>query len=160
MAEEKKSNFKHIVRVAQVDLVGKKPIKIALKKIKGVGLNMASAVCNLSGVNKDKITGELTDEEISKLTEILTNPEKNGIPNWMLNRRKDYESGEDKHLITGTLDFIKDNTIKRLRKIKCYRGVRHSTNRPVRGQRTKSNFRRSKGKVVGVAKKKGIKSGK
>ena len=75
----------------------------------------------------------------------------------MVNHRKEYESGEDKHLITGTLNFTKDNDLKRLKKIKCLRGARHQKGLPVRGQRTRSNFRKSKGKVVGVKKKGGKK---
>jgi len=157
---EQNPNFKHIVRIANVDLSGEKVIGIALKKIKGVGFNLADAACNLASIEKGKKTGDLSDEEIKKLNEIISNPLEKGVPAWMLNRRKDYETGEDKHLLEGTLDFVTDNTIKRLMKIKCYRGVRHSRRLPVRGQRTKANFRRSKGKVVGVAKKKGIKKGK
>jgi len=77
----------------------------------------------------------------------------------MLNRRKDYETGEDKHLLSSDLAFTKDNDIKMLKKIKSYKGMRHAFGLPVRGQRTRSNFRRNKGKVTGVQKKK-IKSGK
>ena len=71
-----------------------------------------------------------------------------------MNRRRDYDTGEDKHLLIGTLQFSKDNDIKRLKKIKALRGMRHQKGLPVRGQRTKSNFRRNKGKVIGVKKKK------
>jgi small subunit ribosomal protein S13 len=152
--------FKHIVRIAQVDVSGDKPIKIALKKIKGVGFNLASAACNLANISQNQKAGELTDEQVKKLNEIISNPQEKGIPLWMLNRRKDYETGKDTHLLMGTLDYTKDNTIKRLRKIKSYKGTRHSQGLPVRGQRTKANFRRSKGKVVGVAKKKGAKTGR
>ena len=156
----KSASFKHIVRIANVDIPGNKPIKIALRKIKGVGFNMAAAGCNLARVDKDKTAGELTDKEIKDLNEVISKPKDNGVPVWMFNRRKDYETGEDQHLLIGTLDFAKDNTIKRLRKIKCFRGTRHSRGLPCRGQRTKANFRKSKGKVVGVAKKKSAKSGK
>ncbi len=159
-APKPQDDFKHIIRIANVDLTGDKPIKISLKKIKGVGFNLASAVCNITGIDKNKKTGTLTDEEIKKLTDVLTNPKDKGIPSWMFNRKKDYETGEDKHLLIGDLDYALDNTIKRLRKIKSYVGVRHSRRLPVRGQRTKANFRKSKGKVVGVAKKKASKSGK
>ena len=154
------NTYKHIIRIAQVDLPGEKPIGIALKKIKGVGFNLATACCNLAGIEKGKKAGELTDEQINKLNEILSHPLQAGFPSWLLNKRKDYETGEDKHLLTGSLDYDKENTLKRLKKIKCYRGVRHAQGLPVRGQRTKSNFRKSKGKVVGVAKRKGIKKGK
>lgn len=158
MAEEK--GFKHIIRVGQVDLAGDKPIRIALKKIKGVGFNLASVICNLTNIDLGKKAGELSEDEVKKINDLLANPQEKGIPVWLLNRRRDYDTGEDKHLLTGTLDFTNENTIKRLRKIKCYRGVRHSHGLPTRGQRTKANFRKSKGKVVGVAKKKGAKSGR
>ena len=70
----------------------------------------------------------------------------------MMNRRKDYEDGKDKHLLTSSLDLQKELDIKRLKKIRSYRGLRHALGQPVRGQRTKSHFR--KNKTVGVQKKK------
>lgn len=154
--EEKQvsSNFKHIVRVLNTDLEGAKSLKNSLRKIKGMGFIFANAVCSLSRIDKNKCTGELTEEDVKKLESIIKNPLESGIPNWMLNRRKDYETGEDHHLVSTDLAFTKDNDIKRLKKIKAYRGVRHMFNLPVRGQRTKSNFRPTKGKVhLGVARK-------
>jgi small subunit ribosomal protein S13 len=151
MAEDKKSTYKHIVRVANVDIPGQKPVQIALTKIKGVGKNYAHAICTAANVSKSHKTGDLTDEMISKLNEVVKSPSK--IPTWMYNRKKDYDTGVDKHIITGDLHFAKDNDLKRLKKVKTLRGVRHHRNLPVRGQRTRSNFRKSKGKVVGVKKK-------
>ncbi len=155
--EQKKgqtADYKHIVRVANVDIPGEKQIRFALTKIKGVGINLADVICVLAGIKKQAKTGKLSAAEVEKLNEIVTDPLKNGIPAWQVNRRKDYDSGEDKHILTGTLNFVQDNDLKRLKKIKSYRGVRHMRKLPVRGQRTRSNFRKSKGKVVGVAKKK------
>ncbi len=151
MAED---NFKHIIRVANVDLPGNKQLKVALKNIKGVGFNLAKVFCNLTGVDAEKKAGYLSEKEVELLSKAILNPAGAGVPEWMLNRRKDYLSGEDKHLLEGTLGFTKSNDVKRLMKIKCLRGMRHQKRLPVRGQRTKSNFRRSKGKVVGVKKKK------
>jgi small subunit ribosomal protein S13 len=51
------------------------------------------------------------------------------------------------HLITTELDLTIDNDLKRMKKVKSYKGVRHMLGQPVRGQRTKSNFRKNKGKV-------------
>ncbi|MAG72967.1 30S ribosomal protein S13 [archaeon] len=150
---EQNPNFKHIVRIANIDVPGGKAIRIALTKIKGVGVNLADVVCHLAGVDKQQKAGNLDQASVDKLTDVLKNPLEKGIPIWMTNRRRDYESGEDKHLLTGTLDFAKDNDLKRLQKIKSLRGMRHGKRLPVRGQRTRSNFRRSKGKVVGVKKK-------
>jgi small subunit ribosomal protein S13 len=146
-------NIKHIVRVANVDIPGHKHLVISLKKIKGIGFNLAKIICNITGINPQTKAGLLADEEISKLDILLRNIKGAGIPIWAYNRRRDYDTGEDTHLVTSSLTFTKENDIKRLRKIKCYRGVRHSRRLPVRGQRTKSNFRRTKGKVVGVKKK-------
>jgi small subunit ribosomal protein S13 len=153
MAEKQsqESNFKHIVRIANVDVSGNKQIRWALTKIKGIGINFSDVICTLSKVDKVKKAGNLTDAEVVKLNEVVNDPK--DIPVWMYNRRKDYATGEDKHFLTGTLNFVQDNDLKRLKKIKTLRGVRHQKRLPVRGQRTRSNFRRSKGKVVGVKKK-------
>jgi len=156
MAQEE---FKHIVRIVNTDIDGNKKIIIGLGKIKGIGVNLANAICTVSGIDKDKKIGYLTNEEIKKLEEISTNPSKYNIPSWMLNRRRNLEDNEDGHLLMSDLDFTKDNDIKRMRMIRSYKGVRHATGLPLRGQRTKANFRRNKGKVKGVKRKKG-KSGR
>ncbi|MBR9692730.1 30S ribosomal protein S13 [Candidatus Woesearchaeota archaeon] len=142
------ADFRHIVRVANTDLVGEKRIIIALLKIKGVGHNLAAALCHLSGIPKDKRAGELSESEVAKLTEAVKNPEAMGIPNWMLNRRKDLETGEDKHLILSDIDFALEQDKKREMKLKTYKGQRYHAKLPVRGQRTRSNYRPNKGKVT------------
>ncbi len=148
------ASFKHIVRVANVDIPGGKQIRWALTNIKGIGVNFADVVCTLANVSKTEKAGNLSEEQVKKIDFIITNPVKGGIPTWMFNRKNDYETGEDKHLITGTLTFVHENDIKLMKKIKSYKGVRHILGQPVRGQRTRSNFRKMKGKVVGVVKKK------
>ena len=154
---EKDSNFKYLVRIAQTDLDGNKKILFALRKVKGVNVMFSNLVCNISGINPDKRAGNLNEAEIKRLEEVIFNPIKFGAPEWMLNRRKDPETGETKHILTNDLVFTKDNDIKLQRKIKSYVGMRHSYGLPVRGQRTKSNFRTSKrrgGKALGVQRKK------
>lgn len=111
---------------------------------------MANALCKICKFKEDKRVGELSKEEIKKVEEILASPIKNGIPTWMLNRRNDVENGTTTHMTGNDLMFAKDADLKRLKKIKCYRGTRHMHGLPSRGQRTKSNFRKNKGKVVGV----------
>lgn len=159
MIKMEKDQIKYIVRVANTDLDGKKGLGIALTKIKGIGRVFSNAVCTIAGIDPLIKAGSLTPEQLNKITSIVNNPSEYKFPSWMLNRREDYETGEDKHIITADLSFTKDNDIKRLKKIKSYRGMRHAWSLPVRGQRTKSNFRRNKGKVQGVARKKG-KSGR
>ena len=154
-------DFKHIVRVANTDLDGSKPICHALTKIKGVGNMFANLLCNIAKIDKSKKTGTLSDEEISKLDDIAKTPQGYDVPPWMMNRRRDPETGEDKHIVTSDLIFIKDNDIKMMKKIKSYKGMRHIFGLPARGQRTKSNFRKNKGKVsLGVRRRPGAKTGK
>ncbi|MBU1201822.1 MAG: 30S ribosomal protein S13 [Nanoarchaeota archaeon] len=151
--------FKHLVRVASTDLDGRKKVMFALTKIKGIHLMLANAVCNLVSVDKNKRTGTLSDNEVEKLNEAVTQIDKKGLPEWLLNRRKDPETGLDKHIIGPDLKFTEDNDIKMLKKIKSYKGFRHQWGLPVRGQRTKSNFRKNKGKgSLGVKKKTTIKT--
>lgn len=159
MPEEK--DFKHIIRIANADLDGNRPILQALRKIKGVSFMFSNAVCNISGIDHNKKAGNLNDAEIKKLSEIVENPLKFNIPEWLFNRRKDIDDGTSKHLLTGDLKFQHETDIKILKKIRCYRGMRHAYGLPVRGQRTKANFRKNKGKVsLGVRKKSGAKAGR
>lgn len=158
MAETKE--YRHIVRVVNTDLDGAKPIKHALRKIKGVDFMLANAVCDAAKVNKDLKTGTLSESDIGKLNDVIKNPTKFNLPRWLLNRRKDYESSEDMHVTGPDLNLAKDNDVKRLMKIKSYRGMRHAWKLPVRGQRTRSNFRPNKGKVMGVRRRKGAKGGR
>lgn len=146
-------NFKHIVRIVNTDLDGNKPIGHALTKIKGIGPIFANSICLLSEVDWHAKTGNLDDSSIKKLNDILKNPVKYNIPSFMFNRRKDYDSGEDKHLLTSDIDFIQGHDLRRMKKTKSYKGLRHQRGLPVRGQRTRSNFRRNKGKVQGVKRK-------
>jgi len=155
MAEQ---TTKHIVRIAQTDLDGHKPILYALQKIKGLSVMLSNAVCLHTSIERNKKAGDLNQEEINSLNSTLENPP---FPAWLFNRRKDPETGEDKHLFSTNIKFVQDNDKKRLAMIKSYKGLRHQVGLPVRGQRTKSNFRRNKGKVQGVKRKSlGKKSGK
>jgi len=156
MAEE----FKHLVRIANTDLPGEKKIINSLKNITGIGFMFANLVCELAKINPAKKTGELSDPEVRRIEDILNDPLKAGAPVWMLNRRKDMETGENIHILTNDLKFIQDNDIKLLKKIKCYKGVRHIRGLPVRGQSTRSNFRKNKGKAMGVKRRAGAKTGR
>lgn len=141
------ADFKHIIRIANTDLQGDKQILIALQKIKGVGHNLAAALCHVAGIPKTKKAGELSDAEVQKLDEVVRNPGLH-VPTWMVNRRRDPETGEDKHLLLADIDFTFDQDKKREMKLKSYKGIRYQARLPVRGQRTRSNFRPNKGKVT------------
>ena len=143
--------FRHIVRICGTDLDGSKKLAYGLAKISGVGINFARAVAKVAGISPDLRIGMLTDEQVKKIEEVINNPEKSGIPSFMFNRRKDLETGLDKHLYGSDLAIRWKMDIDFLKALKCWRGVRHSLGLKVRGQKTKTTGR--KGKTVGVRKK-------
>ena len=120
----------------------------------------SNMICSLSNINRNEKLGNLNENDINKLDDMIKYPLKYNAPVWMLNRRKDYETNENMHLVAADVKFMQDNDIKMMKKIKSYRGVRHMLGLPVRGQRTKSNFRKNKGKVLGVKRKAAAKPGK
>ncbi|ADL58118.1 30S ribosomal protein S13 [Methanothermobacter thermautotrophicus] len=144
--------FKHMVRIARKDIDGNKTMENALTSIKGVGKALSRAIIMSAGYDLNQRIGYLSDEEIERLEEAIKNPAKYNIPSWMINRRNDYETGEDKHLIESDLDMCLREDLNRMRKTRSYKGRRHELGLPVRGQRTKSTFR--KGSSVGVRRKK------
>jgi small subunit ribosomal protein S13 len=146
--------IKGIERIAGTDIKGENQLYTSLQRIKGVGGAFANAICRVHNLDRKRKIGTLTAEEIKKIEETLKNPAKFGIPSWLLNRRKDLETGEDKHVAGAELKFVQEQDIKRMIRIKCYKGVRHMFGLPVRGQRTRSSFR--KGRTVGVVRKKSM----
>ncbi len=143
---------KDIVHIAGVDLNGHKPIYVELRKVVGVNWMFAHAVCAALGIDKWRKIGSLTDEELEKLEDALRNPQKYGIPSWLYDRRRDPETGEDKHLVGDDYKIAMEFDIKREMEINSWRGYRHREGLPVRGQRTRSHHR--KGRTVGVIKSK------
>jgi len=143
--------FRYIVRVAGTDIDGSLKTAYGLAEIKGIGINFAYAMCRLLGIDPEKRIGYLTDAEIKKIEDFLKNPAAYGVPKWMLNRRKDYTSGKDMHLIGAELIFYVKQDIEREKRIKSYRGIRHALGLKVRGQRTRTTGRT--GITVGVRKR-------
>jgi small subunit ribosomal protein S13 len=141
-----------IVRIAEVDLDGNKKLKNSLIRIKGIGKTLASAVVISSGLDPNAYLGSLNEEQIKKLEDVMKNPLNYGIPRYLLNRRLDPVTGEDAHLVSSHLKITVKSDIDAMRKMRCYKGVRHELGLPVRGQRTRTSFRG--GRAVGVAKKK------
>ena len=156
--KEKKvmEDIRYIVRIGGKDLNGELPIYRALQGIKGIShrmaLNVAIAFEKETGKKYDMRIGKMEEEFDKKLEEIVLEPSKHGLPTWMFNKRKDFEEGQDKHLVMADLDFAKRKDLQRLNEIKSYRGLRLSWGLPVRGQSTKSTHR-GKGSTVGVFKK-------
>lgn len=145
------SEFKHIVRLAGQDLDGTKRVAYALTKIKGINIRLADAIVKKIQVPPDKRLGFLSEAEIRRIEEAITNINRYGIPSWLFNRRKDLETGEDVHLITSDLELRMKEDIEREQAMKSWRGYRHSYGLKVRGQKTRTTGR--KGRVVGVKKR-------
>ena len=153
MAEEKQkinTEEERIVRILSTDIEGKLKIYVGLTKIKGISWAFANATCKKLKIDKARKMGSLTDEEIRRLSEFIKKPE---VPNFIVNRRFDFETGDNKHLTGSDLDLQKEFDIKKLKKIKSYKGLRHISGQPVRGQRTKSHFRVNRRKSSGINKK-------
>jgi small subunit ribosomal protein S13 len=146
------SSFRYVVRIARTDLDGTLKLERALSDIKGVGQRFARALVQAAGLNPDQRMGFVTEADVAKIEEVLKDPVKFGIPGWMVNRRKDIATGQDKHLVGSDLEFQLRTDIDGLMKIKSWRGVRHSLGLKVRGQRTRSTGRT--GRAVGVTRKK------
>ena len=152
MAEDKPGKAtQQIVRLVETNLDGGRPVRSAIRGIKGVSFMFSNAVAIVSGIGDRKLS-ELSDGEIKNLEDIITNPDKHGIPPWLCNRKSDPVTGKTSHLSASTLEFRNKMDIDQMKKIKSYSGIRHMHHLPVRGQRTRGSFRR--GKTVGVSKKK------
>ena len=144
--------FKHLVRISRKDVSGDKTIEQALTEIKGVGISLSKTMCRVLDLDLDSKIGYISDEDVLKIEEILE-PLDHGIPSWMLNRREDFETGDDIHLIESDLDMMLRDDLNRMKKTRSYKGRRHEVGLPVRGQRTKSTFRKSSS--VGVKRSRG-----
>ncbi len=123
-----------MARIAGVDLPRDKRVEVALTYIFGLGSTTSREVLAKTGVNPDTRVRDLTEEEVTRLREVID---------------RDYK-------VEGDLRREEATNIKRLIEIGSYRGLRHRRGLPVRGQRTRTNARGRKGtkKTVGVRRKK------
>jgi small subunit ribosomal protein S13 len=147
--EEKKYEEK-LIRILSKDIEGGLKVYVGLTKIKGISWSLANSICKMLNLDKSRKIGSLTKEEIDKINDFIKHPK---VPSYLLNRRMDVETGENRHLIGSDLELQKEMDIGRLKKIKSYKGLRHALGLPLRGQRTRSHFRRNKKKSVGIKKK-------
>ena len=121
-----------MARIAGIDLPREKRIEIALTYIYGIGRTSATKILAEAGVNPDIRVKNLSEEDETKLREVIA---------------RDY-------VVEGDLRRDVAMDIKRLTESGCYRGIRHRTGLPVRGQRSKTNARTRKGPKRTVANKK------
>ena len=139
-----------MIRIVGNDIPGEKKMIVGLTQIKGVGYMFANTILSILKINPDQRIGYLSPEQIQSIESIIKNPSTSNFPSWFLNRRKDVETGEDKHLITSDIAFTIRNDIEREKTNGSWRGYRHMFGLKVRGQRTRCTGR--KGGAVGVAK--------
>ena len=121
-----------MARIAGVDLPREKRVEIGLTYVYGIGHSSAVRILNEAGVSLDTRVRDLTDDEVSKIREVIDRSQKR----------------------EGDLRREVALNIKRLIEIGCYRGIRHRKGLPVRGQKTKTNARTRKGPRKTVANKK------
>jgi small subunit ribosomal protein S13 len=111
-----------LARVAGVDIPRNKRVEISLTYIYGIGKKTSQKILAEAGINPDTRVKDLTEEELNKIRGIIDTLKVEG------DLRKDIRLA-----------------IKRLMDIRCYRGLRHKMNLPVRGQKSKTNARTRKG---------------
>ncbi|HEY7420231.1 MAG TPA: 30S ribosomal protein S13 [Ktedonobacteraceae bacterium] len=121
-----------MARIAGVDIPREKRVEISLCYIYGIGLTTSRKILEKTRINPDTRVKDLTEEEVNRLREVI-----------------DHE-----YKVEGDLRREVDMNIKRLIEIRCYRGLRHRSNLPVRGQRTRTNARTRRGPKRTVAGKK------
>ncbi len=119
-------------RVIGIDIPDNKRLEVALTYVYGVGRKLSNQIIEKLGLNKDMRARELNEDDIARLNAIL----------------------QSEYVVEGDLRRQIQNNIKRLVGIHCYRGIRHRSGLPVRGQRTRTNARTRKGKRKTVANKK------
>ena len=131
---------------SQVD--GNAKVEQGLTQIRGIGRRFAQAIIMVAGINPDMRIGALPEKDLNRIEEIIIAPIANGIPAWMVNRKKDLVTGENLHIFGNRLELSVRRDIDRMKRIRSYKGVRHHQGLKVRGQKTKSTGRH--GLVVGV----------
>jgi len=122
-------------RLMGVDIPNDKQIQYSLTYLYGIGLYTAREICEKLGIDPTRQASDIHEDEVGQIAALL---------------ERDYT-------IEGPLRRQVTQHISRLREIKSYRGIRHRTSLPVRGQRTKTNSRTRKGPRKTVAGKKGVK---
>ena len=149
-AGDQKEDFQYIVRIADTDVDGNRKVVHGLTQIKGIGWHMAVLIADISGVNREAKMGDLSEADIEKIKNALSTIGSTAPP-WMMNHRKDFDTGKNIHLISSDVDMRLRDDVNLLKMIRSYRGIRHELGLPVRGQRTRANGRG--GLSLGVSRK-------
>ena len=121
-----------MARIAGINIPQNKLVHVGLTYIYGIGDKFSSQICSSLKIPKEKRVNQLTDDETIKIRECI----------------------DKNYVVEGDLRRDVSNNIKRLTDLGCYRGLRHRSKLPVRGQRTHTNARTRKGKAIPIAGKK------
>lgn len=114
-----------MARVAGINIPNEKRIEAALPYVYGIGLTLSKKILKSTGVDPNKRTKDLTEDELNKIRDFI----------------------EKNFKVEGQLRQHITLNVKRLKEIGAYRGIRHIRGLPVRGQRTKTNSRTRRGNV-------------
>ena len=137
-------DFQHILRVLNTNVDGRTKFMYALTQIRGIGRRFSNVVCKKAEIDMGKRAGELSAAELESLMVIVSNPRQFRIPDWFLNRQKNYKDGKYIQQVSNQLDTSLRDDLERLKKIRNHRGLRHYWGIRVRGQHTKTTGRRGK----------------
>lgn len=121
-----------MARIAGVNIPSNKRLQVALTYIYGIGPNFSKSICKKTDVDGSKRVNELNESEIIMIRECI----------------------DSNYTVEGDLRREVSGNIKRLTDLGCYRGLRHRSKLPVRGQRTHTNARTRKGKAIPITGKK------
>ena len=135
-------DFQHILRVLNTNVDGRTKVMYALTQIRGIGRRFSNVVCKKAEIDMGKRAGELSAAELESLMVIVANPRQFRIPDWFLNRQKNYKDGKYLQQVSNQLDTTLRDDLERLKKIRNHRGLRHYWGIRVRGQHTKTTGRR------------------
>lgn len=127
-----------MARIAGVDLPRDKRVEVGLTYIYGIGRSRSNEILDQVGIDADKRVNDLTESEVNQLRQTI----------------------DRQYLVEGDLRRKVQQDIRRLKDIRCYRGIRHIRGLPVRGQRTRTNARTRKGPkktVAGQGRRRGMK---
>ena len=144
-------DFSYILRMADSDIDGLRPISIGLTSIKGIGMRTSQQICRLADIDSKALGGHLSDDEQDRLRTSI-DEYATTVPWWLVNRQRDLETNEDAHIVATEVKMTRDDDVDRIAGVKAYRGMRHRSGHKVRGQRLRSNGR--KGSSLGVVQKK------
>lgn len=124
-----------MARIAAVNVPDNKRVVIALTYIHGIGRTTARKICDVVGIDHARRMNDLSEDELNDIRQ---------------------EIEKDEYLIEGELRRALSMNIKRLMDMKSYRGLRHRSGLPVRGQKTRTNARTRKGPAKPIAGKKKV----